>query len=456
MAHDVKPDQVDWHEVSSLPTRILSDADVDRIELAIAAGLPISMQHSDAAPTRGADVVLLDRQRTPLAVIAAGDASQPRQLRPRHSGHSVQWDPALRRSAAELRAVLAGEHVLAVVFDELPTRADVGRATQHATGGGFSVVLWVALVGHGSRPSGAPSSAALTRAVAGSVAEFSGIARVIPLAVPWSRRMPGTLRLPFESTDTAATLREALRLFGAHEVLDARSARVETDVDAIAAAEANVLRAVGLVYPDASAREWKSTIGPQAHRRGAVVLFTGLSGSGKSTLAHALNDALTERGRASALLDGDEVREQLSAELGFDQESRSINVRRIGYVAALIAEQGAVAIAAPIAPFASDRANVRERAERIGGFVLVHVSTPLDVCEERDRKGLYARARAGEVPEFTGISSPYEPPVDADVTIDTSVTSVADGVEAVLEALARLDEEDPPEVAAADRSNRNR
>ena len=115
------------------------------------------------------------------------------------------------------------------------------------------------------------------------------------------------------------------------------------------------------------------------------------------------------------LLDGDEVRQVLSAGLGYDAASRAANIERIAYVAALVAEHGGIAIAAPIAPFAAGRQHARELAERHGAFLLVHVSTPLAVCEARDRKGLYARARAGEIADFTGISSPYEVPDDADV-----------------------------------------
>ena len=150
---------------------------------------------------------------------------------------------------------------------------------------------------------------------------------------------------------------------------------------------------------------------PPARRAGAVVLLSGLSGSGKSTIARALADRIEDSGeRRVSLLDGDEVRRLLSAGLGFDRESRELNVRRIGYVAALVAEHGGLAVCAPIAPFAAARADMRARAEAVGEFVLVHVATPLEVCEARDRKGLYAKARAGLVPEFTGISSPTRCP----------------------------------------------
>jgi sulfate adenylyltransferase len=169
-----------------------------------------------------------------------------------------------------------------------------------------------------------------------------------------------------------------------------------------------------------------------------VVLLSGLSGSGKSTIARALADRIEDSGeRRVSLLDGDEVRRLLSAGLGFDRESRELNVRRIGYVAALVAEHGGLAICAPIAPFAAARADVRARAEAVGDFVLVHVATPLEVCEARDRKGLYAKARAGVVPEFTGISSPYETPTDADLAVDTTDTPVDAAVDVIWAELVR-------------------
>ncbi|GAA4881660.1 adenylyl-sulfate kinase [Serinicoccus chungangensis] len=173
-------------------------------------------------------------------------------------------------------------------------------------------------------------------------------------------------------------------------------------------------------------------------RGGVVVLLTGLSGSGKSTLARALRDRLVEdEGRTVSLLDGDVVRRHLSAGLGFSPEDRETNVRRIGWVAAEIARHGGTAIASPIAPFDGTRRAVRAMVEGRGGrFVLVHVSTPLEECERRDRKGLYARARAGEIPDFTGISSPYEAPTDATLTLDTTGRDVDELVDQILAAIA--------------------
>jgi sulfate adenylyltransferase len=170
---------------------------------------------------------------------------------------------------------------------------------------------------------------------------------------------------------------------------------------------------------------------------GVVVFFTGLSGSGKSTLAQALLDLVLEAGeRTVTSLDGDVVRRNLSAGLTFSREDRETNIRRIGWVAAEIARHRGIAICSPIAPFEETRQQVRAMVEAVGAeFVLVHVATPLEECERRDRKGLYAKARAGEIPEFTGISSPYEEPDDADVRVDTTGRTVEDALGDVLAVL---------------------
>jgi sulfate adenylyltransferase len=172
-------------------------------------------------------------------------------------------------------------------------------------------------------------------------------------------------------------------------------------------------------FPDV-ARELQRSYPPR-HRQGFTVFFTGLSGSGKSTIANVLRVKFLEMGgRPVTLLDGDIVRKHLSSELGFSREHRDINIRRIGFVASEITKNGGIAICAPIAPYDSIRKEVRGMVQPHGGFILVHLATSLDVCESRDRKGLYAKARAGLVKQFTGISDPYEPPADAEVVIDTN------------------------------------
>ena len=160
---------------------------------------------------------------------------------------------------------------------------------------------------------------------------------------------------------------------------------------------------------------------PPRSKQGFTVFFTGLSGAGKSTVANVLLVKLLEMGgRPVTLLDGDVVRTHLSSELGFSKEHRDINIRRIGYVASEITKNGGIAICAPIAPYERVRGEVREMISSLGGFVLVHVETPLEVCEQRDRKGLYAKARAGVIQSFTGISDPYEEPEVAELRLDTS------------------------------------
>src|SRR5213596_1511441 len=171
-------------------------------------------------------------------------------------------------------------------------------------------------------------------------------------------------------------------------------------------------------------------------RKGFTIFLTGLSGAGKSTTADLLLEQLTELSdRPVTLLDGDVVRRHLSSELGFSKEHRDINIRRIGFVASEITKNGGIAICAPIAPYDQVRKQVRELIAPLGGMVLVHVSTSLAVCEQRDAKGLYAKARAGIIPQFTGISDPYESPDDAEIVIDGSGASPEEGAETILHYL---------------------
>ncbi len=177
---------------------------------------------------------------------------------------------------------------------------------------------------------------------------------------------------------------------------------------------------------------------PARSQRGFTIFFTGLSGAGKSTIAKALMIKLLEMGgRNVTLLDGDVVRKHLSSELGFSKEHRDINVRRIGYVASEITKHGGIAICAPIAPYTAMRRAVREMIEPLGGFFETYICTSIEVCEGRDRKGLYAKARAGLVKEFTGISDPYEVPEHPEVMLDTSVLSVDEAVQQILLRLER-------------------
>lgn len=163
----------------------------------------------------------------------------------------------------------------------------------------------------------------------------------------------------------------------------------------------------------------------------ATVWFTGLSGSGKSTLAFAVEDALITLGAAAYVLDGDNVRHGLNADLGFSPDDRAENIRRIGEVCRLFHDAGMITLTAFISPYGSDRERVRALHPE-GTFVEVFVDTPLQACEQRDVKGLYAKARRGEIPEFSGVSAPYEPPSAPELRIDTSTTDLATCVEAVV------------------------
>jgi sulfate adenylyltransferase len=174
---------------------------------------------------------------------------------------------------------------------------------------------------------------------------------------------------------------------------------------------------------------------PPRSRQGVTVFFTGLSGSGKSVTAKALRARLHAEGRRVTMLDGDEVRQHLSAGLGFSREGRDANIRRIGYVAGEITRHGGTVICAAIAPYEATRREVQDRVSALGGFVLVHVSTRLEVCEQRDAKGLYAKARAGVLKEFTGISDPYEPPPAPALVIDTETLTPDEAASRIVEFL---------------------
>jgi sulfate adenylyltransferase len=189
-------------------------------------------------------------------------------------------------------------------------------------------------------------------------------------------------------------------------------------------------------YPEVLAE--LRTVYPPRKRKGLTLFFTGLSGSGKSTLAKIMYAKFIEEGRRpTTLLDGDVVRINLSSELGFSKEHRDINVRRIGFVASEITKNGGIAICAPIAPYAGVRREVRDLIEQHGAFIEIHVSTSLEVCESRDRKGLYAKARKGIIPEFTGISDPYEVPVHPELRIDTADKSPMQAAQEIMLYLFR-------------------
>ncbi len=168
--------------------------------------------------------------------------------------------------------------------------------------------------------------------------------------------------------------------------------------------------------------------------RAKLLWFTGLSGSGKSTLAHALEEQLHQRGCRTFVFDGDNVRHGLCRDLGFSVEDRTENIRRIGEMAKLFVDAGVISLTAFISPIREDRDRARGLFPH-GDFIEVYVKCSLEKCEERDVKGLYKKARAGEIPEFTGISSPYEPPLKPEILVDTEQSSLEDCVEQMIQAL---------------------
>lgn len=168
---------------------------------------------------------------------------------------------------------------------------------------------------------------------------------------------------------------------------------------------------------------------------GTILWFTGLSGSGKSTLAHAVEDELHRRGCRTTVLDGDNVRHGLNGDLGFSEEDRTENIRRIGQVSRLFVDTGIIVLTAFISPFQIDRRRVRMMVEQDSDFIEIYCDCSLEICERRDVKGLYQRARKGEIPDFTGISSPYEAPENADLIVQTGERTVVECVSDVISFL---------------------
>jgi len=298
-----------------------------------------------------------------------------------------------------------GENTLTVPVAGPLTAEDITRVDEAATG---RPVVLLALVGHGT-PSYDGRMLSATGLIRATLAAAEGMANASVVAVPLASRGPvlGQQDHDLGEIVTAAyAAGDVLAVIGEGDLPDA--------VASIVAAEL-----------------------PDPDEVGLVLFFTGLSGSGKSTLARALHDVILERGeRTVTSLDGDVVRRNLSAGLTFSKADRETNIRRIGWVAAEISRHRGVAICSPIAPFDETRRQVRAMVDEAGGaFFLIHVATPAEECERRDRKGLYAKARRGEIPEFTGISSPYEEPEDADVRVDTTGRTIEDCLGEVLKAL---------------------
>ncbi len=354
-----------------------------------------------AAAQQAGSLELVDPEGTPLATVEvratyeAGDG--PIGVQGPVSPLAHNEFGAFRRlhlSPADVRERYDASTVTVPVAGPLTDR-DLDRVRKAADG---NPVLLLALTGHDTPELSPPALVRATLAAAGHLDDAEVVA--VPLA---------------SRGDATADHRLGERVVSAYAPGEVVGVTGEGELPA------DVAAIVALDRPD------------PAHQ-GLVLFFTGLSGSGKSTLARALHDVILERGeRTVTSLDGDVVRRNLSAGLTFSKEDRETNIRRIGWVAAEISRHGGVAICSPIAPFDATRQQVRAMVDAAGGaFVLVHVATPLEECERRDRKGLYAKARRGEIPEFTGISSPYEEPGDAAVRVDTTGRTIEDCLDDVL------------------------
>jgi sulfate adenylyltransferase len=449
--------------------------------------IPVTLTVPASALASGADhLVLQDPEGSPLAVVEITErvAANPspstgktafRLAGPVTALRAPEHGPfrALRRRPADVRAELGSVPVLALATRRPLGLRQLGQLRHLADQLRARILLLPLVAGPADlvvRPE------ALVRAVRAAARQLPDGTLMVPVPLPPQSSAADDLRA---GAVVAAAYGATHLLADAQPTTGAprdRSGRSDFDfrklgLDVLAEGEwaydplAEVWRPLGLIEPGLERGElsdnelgelldsgeplpaWMMPAGvaaelrrarPPRSARGVVVFCTGLSGSGKSTLARDLRDALLERGdRTVSLLDGDLVRQLLSAGLTFSREDRDLNIARIGYVAAEVARHGGIAICAPIAPYAAARERVRRMVAEVGDFVLVHVSTPLEVCEARDRKGLYAQARAGVIGSFTGISDPYEEPDDADVVIDTSRVSRHDAVEAVLRQLSR-------------------
>lgn len=432
-------------------------------------------------PEDGDHLVLQDPEGSPLAVVEiservdVGSSQQPGPM-VRLAGavtalRAPEHGPfrALRRLPAEVRAELGGSPALALATRRPLGQRHIGQLRHLAGQLKARILLFPLLAGPAavvSRPE------ALVRAVRAAARQLPDGTLVIPVPVP-PRANPeeelavlavvaaahGATHLLVDGDPGVRRVRSdesEFKKLGVEVLTEPEWAydpafeiwrplgRIEPGMerDELSGSELGGLLDSGepvpsWLMPEAVTAELRKARPPRS-ARGLVVFFTGLSGSGKSTVARDLRDALLERGdRTVSLLDGDLVRRLLSADVGFSREGRDLNIARIGYVATEVARHGGIAICAPIAPYAAARAAVRSMVTEVGDFVLIHVSTPLAVCEARDRKGLYAQARAGVIGSFTGISDPYEEPKDADLVLDTSLVSRRDAVAAVLAHLSR-------------------
>jgi sulfate adenylyltransferase len=462
-------------------------ADGTPFPVPVTLDVPASVLPAGAAPDR---ILLSDPEGTPIAVLTVeertaldDEAGLVRLAGPVSANRPPEHGPfrRLMLSPAATRAELGDRPVLAFATRGPLTSRQIGQV-RHLAGRLKARVLILPLVSGHAAVVGSPQ--ALIRAVLAAMPSLPAGSLLVPVPLPPHTEAPAS---PAGRARDLATAARVAAAYGATHLMadgavptpgDAPAgADLPIGADFAAAAQIPILPSGDWAYdpraevwrphaliepgtereelsadqlgdlldagseippwvvPAAVARELRRVRKPRSER-GLVLFLTGLSGSGKSTIARDLADVLAERSdRQVSLLDGDLVRQLLSAGLSFSRTDRDLNIARIGFVAAEIARHGGIAICAPIAPFAAARAQVRQLASEAGDFFLIYVATPVEVCEARDRKGLYAKARAGLIGQFTGVSDPYEVPADAELVIDTSVMSRADAVQAVLQML---------------------
>ena len=451
--------------------------------------VPVTLEvPADAVPADASHVVLQDPEGSPLAVLAVterraafepGDPGDPPRVRlagPVTALREPEHGPfrQLRRRPEEVRRELGDGNVLAYATWRPLNKRHIGQLRHYAGQLNARLLLLPLVAGQAdvvTRPE------ALVRAVLAARQHLPAGTLVVP--VPLARRPAGPTADLRVQAIVAAAYGATHLLADAAEVPDAAGSPAGAKngtlvlpgvpIPVIRAGEwaydprSEVWRPLALIElgaeqdeltdselgalldsgaevpawftPQSVARELRRARPPRAER-GVAIFFTGLSGSGKSTIARGLAEALIERGdRTVSLLDGDHVRQLLSAGLTFSRADRDLNIARIGYVAAEVARHGGIAICAPIAPYEQARAAARKLVTEVGDFLLIYVSTPVEVCAARDRKGLYAKARAGLIKGFTGVSDPYEEPRDADLVLDTSAMTRDEAVSAVLKLL---------------------
>lgn len=390
--------------------------------------------------TPGNGVLFRDEEHTPIAALTGlvpvdgpGVRGRLVPVRQRESGHRAEL--ALSRDDMSSQSPRGSQAVL--VLDRPPTAADAALFKEVMD---RSSSVWVIVPDAPGSVLPLMTLMATAEAWLSSIGAVASQSEVGNYAVPDGPRIrlrsaPLGWRDPTSDAALVTSLAAALRAANVHWLRASDESAGSRQWQSILARlhQGTTERLDGIDDDVARIlRRWR----PTRSRRGLTVMFTGLSGSGKSTVARGVSEWLqTHTDRSITLLDGDVVRQMLSSGLGFDRVGRVSNVRRIGYVAAEVTRHGGTAICAPIAPYATTRAEVRAMVEAVGDFLLVHVSTPIEECERRDLKGLYAQARAGTIPEFTGVSDPYEEPDDAVVRLDTSLLDHADAVNAVISLL---------------------